>query len=562
MKSIRSIINQLMQQARQRPKLAAGIGVVFLLLCFLVLRSSKKEKNTETLYHTVKRGDFLISIVEGGALKAVNEEVVRSELEGSAPIISIVKEGTFVKKGDLLVELDSADLTERLTQQEVTTQGSQFTYVQAKEALGIQKSVNDSNTKDAELRLELAKDDLEKYKEGDIPQLSRNATNDIILAKEDLQRYQDRLKWTKELAKKSFASKTDVDNDELTVKRAEIALTKAEKSLELMHKYDFPKRLRLLQSGVDQATVELMRIRQRARSIEAQAEAELESKLRTLDYNEKKLQHMKEQLTLTKIYAPQDGMVIYASSTGGSRGNYLIEEGATIRQKQDIIILPDVSQMMLEVRIHESHVSQVKPGQRAYVTIDSLPDKRFKGSVRKVAILPDSNSRYYNPNLKVYPTEILIEDQLPDLKPGVSGRAEIVITNLPGVLTVPIQAVTTSRGQQVCFISNGSETPTRSQVEVGMYNDKFIEIKTGLKEGDTVLLSALANSDAIDMGGSIVQSGDVDTNETAVAKQIREGTFKDKKSTSPLEPKSDKKSSKSGDKQNKPPKTPKPSGGN
>jgi multidrug efflux pump subunit AcrA (membrane-fusion protein) len=254
-------------------------------------------------------------------------------------------------------------------------------------------------------------------------------------------------------------------------------------------------------------------------------------------------------------------MVIYASSTGGNRGNYLIEEGASIRQKQDIIILPDVSQMMLEVRIHESHVSQIKPGQRAYITIDSLPDKRFKGSIRKVAILPDSNSRYYNPNLKVYPTEILIEDQLPDLKPGVSGRAEIVVTNLPSVITVPIQAVTTSKGQQVCFVHKDADTPERVPVEVGMYNDKFIEIKSGLKEGDTVMLTALANSDAIDMGGSIVQSSDVDTNETKVARQIREGTFKDGKSSA-VDSKPEKKSGTkpAGDKPPKPPKL-KPVGG-
>ncbi len=328
-----------------------------------------------------------------------------------------------------------------------------------------------------------------------------------------------------------------------------------------MTRYDFPKRLRLLQSAVDQAEVESLRIKQRSRAIEAQAEAELESKLRTLEYNEKKQEHMKQQLEYTRITAPQDGMVIYASSTGGNRGNYLIEEGANIRQKQDIIILPDVTQMMLEVRIHESHVSQVKPGQRAYVTIDSLPDKRFKGSIRKVAILPDSNSRYYNPNLKVYPTEILIEDQLPDLKPGVSGRAEIVVTNLPNVITVPIQAVTTSRGQQVCFVHRGEDVPDRVPVEVGMYNDKFIEIKTGLKEGETVLLSALANSDAIDLGGSIVQSSDVDTNETKVARQIREGTFKDGK-PSAIDTKVDKKPTKpSGDKPPKTPKPPKPTGG-
>lgn len=574
MRSLRSIFRFLWTKARHRPKLTAIVLLALLGLFTLIFRASNKEKDTTTLFHTVKRGDFLISVVEGGGLKAVNEVVVRSELEGSAPIISIVKEGTFVKKGQLLVELDSADLQERVIQQEVTTQSSQFAYLQSKEGLAIQKSVNDSNIKDAELALELAKDDLEKYTEGDIPQLIRNATNDIIIAEEEFKRAEERLNWTKELAEKDFASKTEVQTDDLALKRAEIKLDTVKTSLALMKKYDFPKQLRLRQSKVDQAEVELMRIKQRARAQEAQAAADLESKQRTLDFNEKKLEHYKQQLEYTKITAPQDGMVIYASSTGGSRSNYLIEEGATIRQKQDIIVLPDVSQMMLEVRVHESHVAQIKPGQRAYVTIDSVPDKRFRASIRKVAILPDSNSRYYNPNLKVYPTEIIIEDQLPDLKPGVSGRAEIVITNLPNVLTVPIQAVTTSRGQQVCFVQRGN-TPEQVKVEVGMYNDKFIEVKSGLKEGDTVLLSALANSESIDLGGSIVQASDVDTNETTVARQIREGTFNDGGSQKSVldggterKPSSSERKPSSGDRERKPsdgsssgerpPKTPKP----
>jgi len=573
MRSLRSIFRFLWTKARQQPKLAVIVLVVVVGLGTMIFRATNKEKDTTTLYHTVKRGDFLISVVEGGGLKAVNEVVVRSELEGSAPIISIVKEGTYVKKGQLLVELDSADLQERLIQQEVTTQSSQFAYLQSKEGLAIQKSVNDSNIKDAELGLELARDDLEKYKEGDIPQAGRDATNAIFIAEELYKRAEDKLKWTEELAKKDFASQTEVQTDDLAMKSAKIKVDKERATLELMKKYDFPKQLRLKGSKVDQAEVELMRIKQRARAQEAQAAAELESKQRTLDFNEKKLAHYQQQLEYTKITAPQDGMVIYASSTGGSRSNYLIEEGASIRQKQDIIILPDISQMMLEVRVHESHVAQIKPGQRAYVTIDSVPDKRFRASIRKVAILPDSNSRYYNPNLKVYPTEIIIEDRLPDLKPGVSGRAEIVITNLPSVLTVPIQAVTTSRGQQVCFVQRG-KTTEQVKVEVGMYNDKFIEVKSGLKEGDTVLLSALSNSESIDLGGSIVQASEVETNETTVARQIREGTFNDggnqkstldgagnerKSSSGERKPSSsERKSGDSSSSGDRPPKTPKP----
>ncbi|HVY68378.1 MAG TPA: HlyD family efflux transporter periplasmic adaptor subunit, partial [Verrucomicrobiae bacterium] len=216
------------------------------------------------------------------------------------------------------------------------------------------------------------------------------------------------------------------------------------------------------------------------------------------------------QLELAKIRAPQDGLVVYASSSMPGSGA-LIEEGATVRQKQDIIKLPDMSKMMVEVRVHESHVQKIKPGLNAWVTIDSIPDQQFHGTVRKVAVLPDSTSRYYNPNLKVYVTEVQVDDELPDLKPGISARAEIIITNLHDVLTVPIQAVTTIKGQQVCLVQNGSKAKP-VPVEPGLFNDKLIEIKSGLKVGDLVQLSALTESDNIDITGSVADANTQMTN--------------------------------------------------
>ncbi len=509
---VKKIKNQAVQFAKQRPRVAAGIGVITLLLLIVIVRSFGKSNLPPVPTYTTKRGDFLISIVEGGALKAVQEVTVRSELEGTSAIISIIPEGTYVKKGDLLIELDAADLQDRVTAQDVAYQSSQFAYVQGKEALTIQKSVNESTIKDAELKVEFAISDLEKYTEGDSIQMKRDSESKITLAKEDLQRAQERYAWTVKLADKQYASKSDLDTDSLTVKRMTIALDQAEEELRLMTKYTIPKSKRQLEASVDQTRVELMRIKQRCSAQVAQAEADLEARQRTLELNEKRLDHLKEQLRLTKIYAPQDGMVIYASS-GVRNSSYLIEEGATVRQKQDLIVLPDVSQMMLQVLVHESHVQQMKEGLRAYVTIDSLPDQKFKGVVKRVALLPDAQSRYYNPNLKVYPTDIVIEDPLPDLKPGVSGRAEIIITNLTDVITVPIQAVTSVKGQQVCFTQNNSEV-TPIPVSVGLYNDKFIEIKSGLKDGDTVMLSALSNGDNMNLGGSIINPDEVETNKS------------------------------------------------
>ena len=108
--------------------------------------------------------------------------------------------------------------------------------------------------------------------------------------------------------------------------------------------------------------------------------------------------------------------------------------------------------MKVEIKVHESHVNQVRPGQKAFIVLDSLPDNRYVGEVTKIGVLPDAQSRFSNNNLKVYATEIVVQDDLPDVKPGVSARAEIIITNLEDVLTVPIQCVTTVKGNQVCYV--------------------------------------------------------------------------------------------------------------
>ncbi len=474
------------------------------------LSRSRKPVTQANSYYTVKRNDFLVSLVEGGTLRAVQELVIRNELEGSTTIVSVVPEGTTVKKGDLLVELDSSSLKEKIANQEVSVENSDGAVNKAREDLQIQKLTMDGAVKDAELKVEFAISDLEKYKEGDWPQQKRAIEARITIAQEEQQRAQDRLNWTKTLETKGYATKDELKADSLTVKRSDITIEQAEVELKLAIKYTYPKSVRLMEAGVDSTRLALLQVKQRATATITSYEADFRAKQNALDLQRQRLKDMKEQLELTKIYAPKDGLVVYA--TGSSTGSgILIEQGATIRQKQDLIKLPDVTQMMIEIKVHESHVRQVKPNLGAYITIDSLPDQQFTGIVRKIAVLPDTSSRFYNPNMKVYATEVWINETLSDIKPGVSGRAEIVVTNLQQVITVPIQAVTTVKGQQVCFVQR-EDKDVPVPVEVGMFNDRMIEIRKGLGEGDRVLLSALANSDSISLDGSVLNREEDGTN--------------------------------------------------
>src|SRR4026209_2683254 len=313
-----------------------GAGLLICAAAFAGFRKWGGREVEENQFYKVKRGDMLISVVEGGALKAVKESIIRSEFEGISRIISIVPEGTYVKQGQMLVELDSSELKDRVNQQEVTYQNNEFAFIQAKENLSIERSLVESQIKEAELRVEFAKSDLEKYIEGDAPQQINTATNAIIIRREQLQRAKDKLEWTQQLFKKGYASKSELEADGLSVVQATIAVEQSEEDLRLFRKYDMPKSQRRLESAWDQSQLELDRLRQRTSNQLAQAEANLRTSQRALELTHEKLKELKQQLENSKIKAPQDGLVVCASSSGfGDRGQMLIEEGAHGRQRQE-----------------------------------------------------------------------------------------------------------------------------------------------------------------------------------------------------------------------------------
>src|ERR1043165_4574583 len=270
--------NKAPEKARRsslRLTMAAVAGVLICVAAVIGYRKWTAPVTEQNQFYKVKRGDMLISIVEGGALKAVKESIIRSEFEGISRIISIVPEGTYVKTGDLLVELDSSELKDRVNQQEVTFQNNEFAFIQAKENFSIQQSLVESQIKEAELRVEFAKSDLEKYIEGDAPQQINTATNAIIIRKEQLQRAKDKLEWTQQLFKKGYASKSELEADGLSAVQAKIAVDQADEDLRLFRKYDLPKSRRRLESSLDQAAAELGRLRQQTSNQLAQAEANL-----------------------------------------------------------------------------------------------------------------------------------------------------------------------------------------------------------------------------------------------------------------------------------------------
>jgi hypothetical protein len=147
-----------------------------------------------------------------------------------------------------------------------------------------------------------------------------------------------------------------------------------------------------------------------------------------------------------------------------------------------------MSNMGAHMNIHESQVKKVKIGMRALVRVDAEPGKVLEAKVAELAVLPDSASTRYTPNVKVYPCTIHIDGSYDWLKPGMNAKIDIVVNELAYVLYVPVQAIEVEDDTHFCYVSNGSKLERR-EIETGLFNDEFIEIRNGLTAGDAVALA-------------------------------------------------------------------------
>ena len=149
--------------------------------------------------------------------------------------------------------------------------------------------------------------------------------------------------------------------------------------------------------------------------------------------------------------------------------------------------MPDLDKMQITIGIHESILKRITPGLTAKVT---LPDRTLEGEVVSVAKVARP-AGWWSGNVVKYDAVIKLP-QSENLKPGMSAEVEVLIAARKNVLTLPVAAIVeTEDSETLCWIN----TPLgikKQTLQTGENNDKFVEIISGLTEGQEVVLNPLA----------------------------------------------------------------------
>lgn len=442
----------------------------------------------------VKQGPLKISVVESGTIRPRDEVILRNDTDDDTTIVSIVAEGSEVKQGDLIAVLDASAKEERLVAQQLDLQNDEAELISSRENLDIVRNQAQSDTEKAELLFQFSKQDLKKYLEGEYPKQIKEAQVAITLASQEYALAKDDLKWSEVLFKKKYLAESELQQDELSAKRAELDLDLAREDLELLKNYTHIRQLDQLNSDVKQNEMEFERTKSRASANIVEASARYFWRQERVQRQSRYVRELETEIKAAKIFAPIDGLALYASSVieDWEDDEDRIRVGALVDEEREIIFLTAAKDYNIDILIQETDLNKIKQGQSAKITVDALPDENFVGVVNKVSHLPNQRQQYLNPNLKVYSTDIEIQGESEALRNGMSCMVEIVVEEYEDAVYAPIQSVVKVNGESTVFVRNDNTVEARP-ITIGLDNNSMVHIKEGLSEGEFVLLKPPLN---------------------------------------------------------------------
>ena len=336
--------------------------------------------------------------------------------------------------------------------------------------------------------------------DGEARQELRKLKDNSLIAEAELALKKKAYEGAVRLAGEGYMTSSELEEKKITFEKSQNAVQSAKASLELFKAYDLQKTAEQYLLNYEQALLELARVKSDALAELSDALSDVEWAKRRFRWEKSQLDDLNRQLGKCVIRAERQGLVVYGDGKETWDPDEIIREGATVRERQAIITIPDMRKMALLVRIHETQVKRIRVGLPVRITVDAEPDESLTGIVHKVAVLPDSESQRFNPDQKVYETAITIGNVHQWLKPGMTAKAEIIVKELEDVVYVPLQAVVPYANAQACFVKNG-QGPELRKLEISDYNNRFVAVKSGLEAGELVYLHVPKGIDLTDQQG-------------------------------------------------------------
>jgi len=453
---------------------------VFLIIAVVSFASGCSKEMPEIESFTVARGDIIETVSSTGRVDTADRR--NYSLTQSAEVIEILKEGDTFKKGQLLIKIDDSKTILYVLQAEQNLELAKksidiakINYQGALDANHVAVQLSEINTEMAIAATETAFKALENA--NGLSRANINAAGNAIKTAEE---YLEKIK------NSPLSTDTMIAQAEGNVTAAEGAYEQAKNSSKSQtdaaagsYGQSLLNQSATYWNNINSLEMAAAQIKLMKKSIE---QADIQLELSNIN-----LELIKTELDNFQVNAPFDGMVLAANFNAGETAGPGLAAISII--SNDFIIKSD---------INETDIIKLAAGQKAEITLDAYPGKNFTGTISRISPLAKNIA-----GIITYEIEILPDDEASEyLRHGLSANLNITISGTKDVLLVPVQAIYEEDGKNYADVLVGEMEVRKTEIVTGVFNYDYIEIKSGLSEGDVVVISGLeAISEAQGAGG-------------------------------------------------------------
>ncbi|MCS6918560.1 MAG: efflux RND transporter periplasmic adaptor subunit [Fimbriimonadales bacterium] len=521
--------------------IGCGAALVSVLICagaawFIVGKRVQASPTQSERTYIVERGEVAVEVSESGALEPVRVVEIKSRVPGRIESL-LVDEGAIVEQGQLLARIDPREIKQQVEQGSAQVESAQASaqrarialemeaeqarlqlrqaeirYEQAQREADTQPTLTQAALKNAENTLKTAQENLRLLREVKHPQERvevANAVRDAETRLQEARRNYDRLQ---SLLEKGYVSRQQVDAAQTVLVSAESQLRnlqQRQQQLAQQHAIEIQN----AQTQVESAQAELERARASAvqdelkrKALEA-ARTDLQNarlRLREVEMRQLELkqarasekqavsnfQNLMIQFSETDVRAPIRGVVTRRYREVGE----LVMSGTTgFGEGTPILQVADLSQMRVRLNLNELDVAKLRVGMPVEITVDALPERKFKGAVRKIAPAAQNSGQTTTLGVVKFAVEVYLNQTDDALRPGMTARCRILTAQKTNALRLPLEAIGKENGKDYVLrlIPNQSEPDGKPKTEkvfvkVGLRSASHAEILDGLREGDKV----------------------------------------------------------------------------
>ncbi len=444
----------------------------------------------------VKKGPFRIDVKLEGVFEAQNmiELCIRPEEWSGLSVLKAVEHGAMVKRGDLVLALDLEKIDLAIADQDRDLQLAALSLKDAEETLRALEKSAPLDMEAADRANRVAQEDLKQFSDVEYPLSLKTAAMVLEVAKDTVEYEEEELRQLEKMYKADEATKETeqivLKRARDTVKRAKFILERTKAEADEFLKLVLPRHGDKIKEAAKRADIDLSRAKITLPIALTKQRLEFEKLKVQHEQAEKHLRKLREDRTLMTVKAPADGIIYYGKCSHGKwsgAGSETLHRGNSISPGEVFMTLVQTRPLLVHVSVPESDIQYVRAGLQAVVEPSGLSDLRLPAIVQHVGAIPMSSGSFDGQ------LTVALDGQADAVMPGMNCEVKMVPSKKQDALTVSPKAVfrddldVQHHYVYVAAKSDKGKAEKRA-VTIGKRNDKQVEILSGLKEGEEVLL--------------------------------------------------------------------------